>query len=71
MGIRPATAFGCTYEYHYKPKQNIINIVKNIYYKMGIKRNYYIRHDNLFYDTNFCLISKSLKEFYIFEFYHH
>jgi len=46
MGIRPDTAFGCAYEYLFKPKPKIINMVKNIYDKMGIKRNYYIGHDN-------------------------
>jgi hypothetical protein len=46
MGIRPDTAFGCAYEYLFKPKPNIINMVKNIYDKMGIKRNYYIGHNN-------------------------
>jgi len=46
MGIRPDTAFGCAFEYLFKPKPDIIEIVQNAYEEMKIKRNYYIGHNS-------------------------
>ncbi|ORX65791.1 hypothetical protein BCR32DRAFT_330315 [Anaeromyces robustus] len=50
MGIRPDTAFGCAFEYLFKPKPEVINIVQEAYQEMKIKRNYYM--GNIFNNNN-------------------
>ncbi|OUM58117.1 hypothetical protein PIROE2DRAFT_16698 [Piromyces sp. E2] len=42
MGLRPDTAFGCAFEFLFKPKPDIIDIVKDAYDEMKIKRNHYL-----------------------------
>ncbi|ORX44483.1 hypothetical protein BCR36DRAFT_334478 [Piromyces finnis] len=44
MGLRPDTAFGCAFEFLFKPKPEIINIVQDAYDDMKIKRSYYLGH---------------------------
>jgi len=42
MGLRPDIAYGCAYEYLFKPKPNVMNIVSKYYDDMEIKRDYYM-----------------------------
>jgi len=52
MGIRPDTAFGCAFEYLFKPKPEVIDIVKDAYEEMKIKRDYYLGHNTQYSSEN-------------------
>lgn len=52
MGIRPDTAFGCAFEYLFKPKPEIIDIVKDAYEEMKIKRDYYLGQNTQYSKEN-------------------
>jgi len=47
LGIRPDTAFGCAFEFLFKPKPEIMKIVQNAYEEMKIKRDYYMGYNSL------------------------
>ncbi|ORX86729.1 hypothetical protein BCR32DRAFT_324811 [Anaeromyces robustus] len=50
MGLRPDIAYGCAYEYLFKPKPNVMNIVSEYYNDMEIKRDYYMSQKE--YESN-------------------
>ncbi len=42
MGLRPDIAYGCAYEYLFKPKPNVMKLVNDYYKDMEIKRDFYM-----------------------------
>jgi len=52
MGLRPEIAYGCAYEYLFKPKPNIMNLINPYYDAMEIKRNYHMSQKDLTPNSN-------------------